>query len=98
MGVISFGDKTVPMGAELAGRVRRIGSNVRNVALNDRVLAVECSGCFTTNAVIFAPLVTKIPDDLSYEDAATIPGCFTTVIHALIDIGQLEKGQVSLSL
>ena len=98
MGVISFGDKVVPLGVELSGIVRRVGSNVRSVAVGDRVLAVAFDGCFTTKALILAPLAVKIPDEMSFEEAATMPGCFVTAVQSLIDIGQLEKGQVSAIL
>lgn len=96
MGVLSFGSKSVPLGLELAGVVRRVGSNVRHVAIGDRVCAVAVEGCFTTNAILVAPLVHKIPDDLGFEEAATMPGCFTTAVQSLIDVGQLQKGQVSI--
>jgi len=32
---------------------------------------------------------------LAFEDAATIPLAFTVAIYALINIGNLQKGQVS---
>jgi NADPH:quinone reductase-like Zn-dependent oxidoreductase len=94
MGIISFGSKSVPLGLELAGVVKRIGSSVRNVAVGDRVFAFASGGCFTTNAILQAPLVVKIPDDLSFEDAATMPCCFATAVQSLIDVGQIEKDQV----
>ena len=97
MGVISFGSKNIPLGIELAGVVRRVASNVRNVAIGDRVFAVANDGCFTTNAVLHAPLVIKIPDNLSFDEAATMAGGFATALQALVDVGQLEKGQVRAS-
>lgn len=78
----------------MAGVVLRIGSDVTHVAVGDRVLGVSYGGVFTTNAVIRAPLAVRIPNQMSFEDAASMPGCFVTVIQSLIDIGQLEKGQV----
>ena len=96
-GILSFASKIAPLGLEVAGIVRRIGSNVRHVAVGDRVCAGAPEGCFSTNAILTAPLVIKMPDSLSFDEAATMPGCFTTAIQALIDVGQLEKGQVSNS-
>ena len=71
---------------------------MQNVAVGDRVIAVAADGCFTTNAVVLAPLLVKIPDDLSFAEAATMPACFATAVQSLIDAGQLEKGQVSNKL
>ena len=95
-GILSFGSKSAPFGLEVSGTVRRIGSNVRNVCVGDRVCAVAVEGCFSTNAILAAPLVIKIPKELSFEEAATMPGCFTTAVQALMDVGQLEKSQVSI--
>ena len=36
----------------------------------------------------------KMPDNLEFEDAATMPCVSTTSIHPLFDIGNLQKGQV----
>jgi hypothetical protein len=44
------------MVAELARRVRRIVSMVCKVATSHRGVAVAHHGCFTTRAVVFAPL------------------------------------------
>ena len=94
MGVLSFGSDRRPLGLELAGVVRRVGADVHNVAVGDRVCAVAPGGCFATLTAIIAPLVVKIPDNLSFTDAATMPGCFTTAVQSLLHVGQLNKGHV----
>ena len=35
----------------------------------------------------------RIPDDLSFEDAATMPSVYVTVLLGLVQKAQLEKGQ-----
>ncbi|KAI2617780.1 hypothetical protein GGR54DRAFT_640866 [Hypoxylon sp. NC1633] len=82
----------VPLGYELAGVVRNVGSAVTDLAPGDRVMAL-CNGCLATRNVAPAEIVMKIPDDLAFEAAASIPVCFGTVIHGLLDIGRLEAGQ-----
>lgn len=94
MGVLTFGPKRIPLGYELAGIVSRVGPNVRNVAVGDRVAGVAVEGCCSTHAILMDSLVVKIPSGLSFEQAATMPACYTTAIKSLIDIGRLEKGQV----
>ena len=94
MGVLKFGSKSVPLGLELAGVVSRIGSQVRNVSIGDRVVGIAVEGCFSTHAVLSNSLVFEIPEDLGFEEAATMPTCFTTAVQSLIDIGQMKKGQV----
>ena len=84
-----------PLGVELSGTVRMVGPGLCHVAVGDRVVGVAADGCFTTHAIILAPLVAKIPDDLSFDEAATMAGAFTTVVQSLIHLGHLEKNQVS---
>lgn len=94
MGVLTFGTKSVPLGLELAGVVSRVGPNVRNVSVGDRVVGVAVEGCFSTHAILLDSLVAEIPDDLGFEEAATMPACYTTAVQSLIDVGQMERGQV----
>ena len=39
-----------------------------------------------------------MPDDLSFEDAATMPCVYGTVIHGLLDKARLEEGQVRIHI
>ncbi|KAI1760054.1 hypothetical protein GGR53DRAFT_106147 [Hypoxylon sp. FL1150] len=82
----------IPLGYELAGVVSKVGAAVTSLAPGDRVMAL-CNGCLATKNVAPAEIVMKIPDNLTFEAAATIPVCFGTVIYSLMDIGRLEKGQ-----
>ena len=79
------------LGIECAGFVSRVGTDVKNVAPGDRVM-IFGHGCFTTKFVTHADLAVPIPDDLSFEDAATIPCVYSTVIESLINIGNIRKG------
>lgn len=97
MGIVSSGFDNVPLGLETAGFVRRVGSNVKSLSVGNRVFALAPHGCITTNAILPAPLCVKIPDDLSFEEAATMPICFVTALRSLVDIGQLQKGQVRIN-
>ncbi|KAK3687394.1 KR domain-containing protein [Podospora appendiculata] len=96
MGVLTFGDTGAALGMEVSGVVSRVGPRVNNVAVGDRVCGVAMEGCFATHAVLLDDLVRKIPDNLSFEDGAAMPVCYTTAVQALFDVGQLAKGQTIL--
>ncbi|KAK7215362.1 hypothetical protein V2G26_003365 [Clonostachys chloroleuca] len=51
------------------------------------------AGAFTTHAVVPDEFCMRIPDNLSYDDAATMPAVYVTTIEALINVGSLSKGQ-----
>ncbi|KAM6508198.1 hypothetical protein FALCPG4_018080 [Fusarium falciforme] len=83
----------VPLGLEISGVVSSVGSRVTGLAAGDRVMATPPTPCFKTQVACPSELVQKIPDDLSFDEAATMPICYTTVIESLINIGQLERNQ-----
>ncbi|KAI2780394.1 hypothetical protein F4815DRAFT_493302 [Daldinia loculata] len=82
----------LPLGYELSGIISKVGSAVKDLTPGDRIMAL-CNGCLGTRNVAPSDIVMKIPDDITFEDAASIPVCFGTVIYSFIDVGRLEKGQ-----
>ncbi|KAK5996166.1 Highly reducing polyketide synthase gloL [Cladobotryum mycophilum] len=89
-GLISSGEQNIKLGCEVTGTVRRVGEGVSNFKVGDRVLALANDGA-STFTTLPEDLVYKIPDNLSFDEAATIPTCFATAIVAFLDIGQLRK-------
>ena len=53
------------------------------------------SGSFATHIVLSEKLCAKIPDSLTFEDAAIMPAVFATAVCSLFHIGGLKKGQAS---
>ncbi|KAF2968204.1 hypothetical protein GQX73_g5355 [Xylaria multiplex] len=92
MGVLAFGDGAPQLGIEMSGVVTRAGSDVQHVQVGDRVIAVAAHGCFSTRAIAKAPLVVETLKHLSFEEAATMPTVFGTVLQALSRVGRLRKG------
>ena len=80
------------LGLEGSGVVTRTALGVKNLRVGDRVFICDL-GCFATKMVTSAKLCARIPDALSFEDAATMPCVYSTVIHSLVNIGGLERGQ-----
>ena len=80
------------LGLEGSGVITKIAPGVENLRVGDRVLVCD-GGCLATTMVTTAKLCAKIPDELSFEDAATMPCVYSTVIHSLVNIGGLESGQ-----
>ncbi|KAJ4123008.1 hypothetical protein NW768_010000 [Fusarium equiseti] len=80
------------LGEDLSGTVLRLGSAVEGLAIGDRVMASCQDGAFATHITVPEDAVYKIPEGMSFEEAATFQGCFITAIYALLDIARLEKG------
>jgi len=95
MGIIGSTSASLgSFGHEGAGIIRKIGPGVKHLSVGDRVFMVS-TGCFSTSFVTSEAGCEKIPDTLTFEDAATMPCVFATVIYSLIHVGRLEQGQVS---
>ena len=83
------------LGLECAGKVSRIGANVKNVKIGDRVVAMApCA--FSTYCVVSAQRVAKIPHRLSYESAATIPVAFLTAYYSLVTLAKIKRNDMVL--
>lgn len=82
------------LGLEGAGIVRRVGDSddAQHYKVGDRV-AVLRKGTIANRIQVPVELIHRIPNSLSFEDAATIPVVYLTSIYSLFNIGGLRKGQ-----
>nr|ALQ32854.1 putative polyketide synthase [Fusarium foetens] len=79
-------------GRECSGVVTSCGANVASFSPGDRV-AVIGQGTFTTQYLAPSNCCRKIPDWLSFEDAAAIPTSFVTASYALTTPARVSTGQ-----
>ena len=79
-------------GGEVAGVVDAVGDKVTGLAVGDRVLALTGHGGFAEFVCADAKKVTKIPDEMPFEDAACFVFTYGTSYHALKDRGYLGRG------
>ena len=78
---------------DLAGYVRRVGAQIQNLAVGDRVMALWPHASITTYAAVPADLAVTIPDALSFDDAASMPASFAVAVRSIVDVGQLKERQ-----
>ena len=90
MGLVEEGG--VGLGLEGSGVISAVGSNVQRLKPGDRVFMMG-QNCFSTHNITPANRVVKIPDTLTFEEAATMPCVYSTVIHALMKMAHLQKDQ-----
>ena len=81
------------VGYEVAGVVREVGADVTHVAKGDRVLAMCRFKGHATQVVEQASRVLKIPDAMSFDDAAALPVNYLTAYQMLHRVGQLRPNQ-----
>lgn len=66
-----------------------------DLALN-KVIGVNCWGGFAELVKVPAENVVEIPEDLSYDDASTLPVCYVTAWYGLFDRGGLKPSETVL--
>jgi len=85
-------------GSECAGIVEAIGAEVRGLSVGDRVVASGWGGLFADAVNLPSRTVRRMPEALSFEEAAVFPVSYATAWHALVDRAKLQPGETVLVL
>ena len=83
-------------GLEFAGEVEALGPGVERLAVGDRVFGLVGGGAYAEAIVAHERAVARIPDGLSYEQAAAIPEAFITAHDAMVGQAGLRGGETLL--
>jgi 2-desacetyl-2-hydroxyethyl bacteriochlorophyllide A dehydrogenase len=84
------------LGWDAAGVIVEKGDKVEGFKLGDRVFArpqTTANGTYTEYIATEENLLAKIPDNISFEEAASIPLTALTAWQCLVDLGKLKSGQ-----
>ena len=90
--MVTLGQVDGFLGHDCSGIVSEIGGGVTNVCVGDRVCALG-RDTFSTNLECNALNAVKIPDEMSFPDAASIPAVFSTAYYSLATIAKLQRGE-----
>ncbi|SPE63591.1 Erythronolide synthase, modules 3 and 4 [Streptomyces netropsis] len=82
-------------GLECAGVVRAVGARVTDLAPGDRVCALS-TRAMASHAVASRQVVGRIPDDMDFAAAATLPLVLLTVHYGLGHAARLGRGETLL--
>ena len=81
------------LGLEVSGYIEKIGKNVKNFSLNNKVAALVNGGGYAEFCLAEQESTFKIPGDLSFNEAACIPECYFTAWSNLVQRGKLTRNQ-----
>jgi NADPH2:quinone reductase len=83
-------------GLEFAGIVDELGESVSSPALGTPVCGLIGGGAYAEYLTISSKLISPIPKNMSFIQAAAIPEAYLTAFDAMITLGRLTKGETVL--
>lgn len=88
------------LGLDVAGTIEAIGNSVDNFQIGDRVYYLRSienlDGGFAEYSVTTAHTASRLPDSISFEAAATVPGAGFTAYQAIVQKLRPEAGKTIL--
>jgi NADPH:quinone reductase-like Zn-dependent oxidoreductase len=78
-------------GYEIAGIVKQAGKNCK-MKKGERVASMTYFGGYTDEIIIPEGQAVKVPKNISFEEAASIPVNYVTAAISLIDMGRVREG------
>src|SRR5262245_26152976 len=80
-------------GLEFAGEVAATGSEVHKWKIGDRVFGITAGEAQAEFLLTDERLLARIPDGLSFVEAAAVPEAFITAHDAIFTLGDLKQGE-----
>lgn len=83
-------------GLEFAGEVAVIGETVTGFAVGDRVFGIAAGEAQAELLLADASHLARVPENLSFVEAAAVPEAFITAYDAVFTLGKLQAGETLL--
>lgn len=84
------------LGLEISGVVVEKGTNVFKWNIGDKVFGLIPGGGYAQYAVIHEDMALRIPENLTFEQAAAIPEAFLTAFQAIVWLAELKSSEYIL--
>lgn len=89
-------DFPIILGWDASGIVIKVGKDVESLQKGDRVFVrpeLTNRGTYAEYTTAKADLVAKMPDNISFKEAASVPLAGLTAYQCLLDVGKLKSGE-----
>jgi putative PIG3 family NAD(P)H quinone oxidoreductase len=84
------------LGMECSGVVQEIGAKVTGWKVGDRVMALIPGGGYAEETVVHAGSAMRVPEVLSFEEAAALPEVFLTAFSNIFELGRARESETVL--
>jgi putative PIG3 family NAD(P)H quinone oxidoreductase len=81
------------LGLECSGVVAALGPGASRFTVGTRVMALLGGGGYAERVVVHEDVLMRVPERLSFEEAAAVPEAFLTASEALLVEAELQAGQ-----
>jgi len=78
-------------GFECSGKIVRIGKNVKDWSVGDRVMAIHPTGCLASFVTVKKDFICSMPGKMTYEECATLPSAYLTAWYGLIHLAKIKQ-------
>jgi putative PIG3 family NAD(P)H quinone oxidoreductase len=89
------GDSEI-LGLEVSGVIEEIGPGVSGWEKGERVMSLVGGGGYAEYAVAYADHLMRIPDSMSFEEAACVCESYITAFLNVFMIGEFQDGQTAI--
>ncbi|KAI0377914.1 hypothetical protein F5Y04DRAFT_284381 [Hypomontagnella monticulosa] len=83
------------LGVECSGVVTRLGKDVTNFSVGDRVMTCTL-GWYKTFIRNTQDMFQRLPDTMSFEEGATMMISYGTAVHSVFNVARLQAGETVL--
>ena len=89
------GDSEI-LGLEVSGTIEEIGPGVEGWQVGERVISLVGGGSYAEYAVAYASHLMRIPESMSFEEAACVCESYITAFLNVFMIGDFQDGQTAI--
>jgi len=89
-------DTGLVLGSEASGVIQEVGANVKNFKTGDRITYAQANNAYASHRVIDESLIVKIPDNVTFEQAASSTLKGLTVKYLLHDSFKIKPSHTAL--
>ncbi|MBI65942.1 MAG: alcohol dehydrogenase [Candidatus Marinimicrobia bacterium] len=84
------------LGGEVSGVIDKVGDNVEDLNIGDKVMGLTLNGSYTSQTCINADSIIPLPDNFKLDEAAAFPVTYITAYMMMFDLGNLQDGDTFL--
>ena len=84
------------LGFEASGIIDKIGKNVKELNIGNKVIGLSLSGSYSSHLCIDKDLIIPLPENFELDEAAAFPVAYITAYMMIFDLGNLQDGDTFL--